>query len=131
MQTSRVAGLFSNNVALFTNILVQRALPPCSLLNFHNVSHLSTLTSRRVETGVDPGVELGTNLYPKMFRKQELIPNKPRHIIFQSLPVRAMRYGDKGGAVYAVDVTMDSTYVVTANADGSLPAGRPIEMDQR
>ena len=30
------------------------------------------------------------------------------------------RYGDKSGAVYAVDVTMDSTYVVTANADGHL-----------
>ncbi|CAK9108211.1 unnamed protein product [Durusdinium trenchii] len=34
---------------------------------------------------------------------------------------RVGTYGDKGGAVYAVDVTMDSTYVVTANADGSLP----------
>jgi translation initiation factor 3 subunit I len=28
--------------------------------------------------------------------------------------------GDKGGAVYAVDVTLDSSYVVTANADGKL-----------
>jgi len=28
--------------------------------------------------------------------------------------------GDKAGAVFAVDVTMDSTYVVTANADGKL-----------
>lgn len=27
--------------------------------------------------------------------------------------------GEKGGAIYAVDVTMDSTFVVTANADGS------------
>ncbi|CAE7342961.1 eif3I [Symbiodinium necroappetens] len=28
--------------------------------------------------------------------------------------------GEKAGAVFAVDVTMDSTYVVTANADGKL-----------
>jgi len=28
--------------------------------------------------------------------------------------------GDKAGAVFAVDVTLDSTYVVTANADGKL-----------
>ena len=29
--------------------------------------------------------------------------------------------GEKAGAVFAVDVTMDSTYVVTANADGVFP----------
>eukprot|EP00435_Cladocopium_sp_Y103_P042653 s786_g11.t2 len=28
--------------------------------------------------------------------------------------------GEKGGAIYAVDVTMDSTFVVTANADGKV-----------
>ncbi|CAE8585897.1 unnamed protein product, partial [Polarella glacialis] len=28
--------------------------------------------------------------------------------------------GEKGGAVFAVDITIDSTYVVTANADGKL-----------
>ena len=35
-------------------------------------------------------------------------------------PLRYNPPGEKAGAVFAVDVTMDSTYVVTANADGSL-----------
>lgn len=33
-------------------------------------------------------------------------------------PVKTV--GDKAGAVFAVDITIDSTYVVTANADGKL-----------
>ena len=33
--------------------------------------------------------------------------------------------GEKSGAVFAVDVTMDSTYVVTANADGHLTPFKP------